>query len=285
MALPAILGPVLGAATTFGLGSIFGGGGSSGGSAPGNAYTQFAAQMAAQNNPLTAAFQGLSLMQGALAGAIGQEATTKASAQLSILTEALQRAQKDATLQASVAGYGSGKGLDTLYNLGQAKLSTELQAPQFLAQAGSAALAGENQLANQLGITNLGVRAYQEQLRGDIAKGQADTLNSIAQTRAQNEGLLAGGAQQFESQAQLDRVKTLGDLTRTKATTTAQAQLDKLRTVGDLLRTKASTEGQAQLEQVRTLGDLARTKAATKGQLALKQFGANQAIAGTRMFA
>ena len=220
-----------------GLMSMFGGGGSS----QPSAYEQFAAQIAAQNNPLTAAYQGLSLMQGALAGAIGQEGTTKASAQLSMLTEALQRAQKDATLQASVAGYSSGKGFDTLFNLGQAKLGTELQAPQLLAQAGSAALAGENQLANQLGLTNMGVRAYQEQLRGDVAKNQAETLNKVFQTRAENEGRLALGAQQFESAAQLDKV--------------------------------------------RTLGDLARTQAATKGQLALKKFGANQAIAGTRMFA
>ena len=250
MALPALLAPVLGSAAgagvSWGLGKIFGGGGgggggSSSGSQPGDAYAQFAAQMAAQNNPLTAAYQGLSLLQGALAGSIGQEATTKASAQLSMLTEALQRAQKDATLQASVAGYASGKGLDTLYNLGQAKLSTELQAPQLLAQAGSASLAGQNQLANQLGNTNIGVRSYQEQLRGDVAKNQAETLNAIAGTRAKNEGLLALGAQQFENAAQLDKV--------------------------------------------RTLGDLARTKASTKGQLALKQFGANQALAGTRAFA
>lgn len=247
MALPAIGAAIAGGVASAGtgaiLGGLFGGGGSSGGggSQPGDVYAQFAAQMAAQNNPLTATYQGLSLLQGALAGAIGQEATTKASAQLSMLTEALQRAQKDATLQASVAGYASGKGLDTLYNLGQAKLSTELQAPQLLAQAGSAALAGENALANQLGTTNIGVRSYQEQLRGDVAKNQAETLNQVYQTRAENEGRLALGAQQFESAAQLDKV--------------------------------------------RTLGDLARTKAATKGQLALKQFGANQALAGTRAFA
>lgn len=238
--------PAIGAAIAGGFASGVGGGlvnaiTGGGGSSQPSAFEQFAAQMAAQNNPLTAAYQGLSLLQGALAGAIGQEATTKASAQLSMLTEALQRAQKDATLQASVAGYASGKGLDTLYNLGQAKLSTELQAPQLLAQAGSAALAGENQLANQLGMTNIGVKALQEQLRGDVAKDQAYTLNDVFETRAQNEGRLALGAQQFESAAQLDKV--------------------------------------------RTLGDLARTKAATKGQLALKKFGANQALAGTRMFA
>ena len=245
MVLPAIGAAIAGGFATGAGGSLvnrlFGGGGGDGGQSQPSALETFAAQMAAQNNPLTAAYQGLSLLQGALAGAIGQEATTKASSQLSILTEALQRAQKDATLQASTAGYSAGKGLDTLYNLGQARLSTELQAPQLLAQAGSAALAGENQLANQLGNTNIGVRAYQEQLRGDVAKDQASTLNDVFEARAQNEGRLALGAQQFESAAALDKV--------------------------------------------RTLGDLARTKAATKGQLALKKFGANQALAGTRMFA
>lgn len=232
-----------------GLGTGIGGAGVSklfdwiggGGSQSGDAYSQWASQLAAQNNPLTAAYQGLSLLQGALAGAIGQEATTKASAQLSMLTEALQRAQKDATLQASVAGYASGKGYDLLSNLGQTKLATEFLAPQLLSQAGSAALAGSNQLANQLGLTNMGVRAYQEQLRGDVAKNQAETLNDVYQTRAKNEGLLALSTQQFENAAQLDKV--------------------------------------------RTLGDLARTKAATKAQLAIKQFGANNALAGTRMFA
>lgn len=239
MVLPAILGGVASAATGSLLGGLFGGGGSSSGSQPGDAYTQFAAQMAAQNNPLTAAYQGLSLLQGALAGSIGLEGSTKASAQLSILKEALERAQKDATLQSSVAGYGAGKGLDTLYNLGQAKISTELQAPQLLAQAGSAALAGENQLANQLGNTNIGVRAYQEQLRGDVAKNQAESLNNIAQTRAQNEGLLALGAQQFENAAQLDKVRTLGDLARTKAATKGQLALKQYGTNMALAGTRA----------------------------------------------
>jgi hypothetical protein len=245
MALSAILGGAASAAAGGLVNNLFGGGGGGGGGAFGaqqyDPYSFYAAQLAAQNNPLTAAYQGLSLLQGSLAGAIGLEGTTKASQQLTAFTEAAQRAQKEATLQASVAGYASGKGLDTLYNLGRAKLSTELLAPQLLAQAGSAALAGSNQLATQLGMTNMGVKAYQEQLAGDLAKSQGDTLNQVALTRAQNEGKLALGAQSFESAAQLDKL--------------------------------------------RTLGDLARTKAATKGQLALQQFGANQALAGTRMFA
>jgi hypothetical protein len=263
------LGPwgTAGGAVLGGLSGIFGGGGGSddggGGGQPGDAYANFAAQMAAQNNPLTAAYQGLSLMQGALAGAIGLEGTTKASAQLGILKEALQRAQKDATLQASTAGYSAGKGIDTLYNLGQGRLSTELLAPQFLQQAGSAALAGQNQLANQLGTTNMGIRAYQEQILGDIANKQAQTMDSVFQTRAKNEGALALGAPQ-----------TMDSVFQTRA-----------KNEGALALGAQAAESAMNLDKVRTLGDLARTKAATKGQLALKKFGANQALAGTRMFA
>lgn len=248
MVLPAIgtalLGGAASAAGGLAVNKLFGGGGSSGGGGGGGGadpVAVLAAQMAAANNPLTAAFQGLSLMQGSLAGAMGLEGSTKASSQLGIFKEALQRAQKDAGLQASVAGYTAGKGVDALANLAQGRLSTELLAPQFLQQAGSAALAGENQLANNLGQTNIGLRAYQEKILGDIAGNQANTLNNVFQTRANTEGQLALGAQRAESAMNLDKV--------------------------------------------RTLGDLARTKAATKGQLALKKFGANQALAGTRMFA
>ena len=222
-------------------GSSSGGGGGGGGGQPGDSYAQFAAQMAAQNNPLTAAYQGLSLMQGALAGQMGTKATTEASAQLSILQEALERGQADTKLQASVAGYGAGKGLESLYNLNQGRLSTELLSPQFLSQAGSASLAGQNALANQFGQTNLGIKALQEQTLAQISGDQAKTLSNVFNTRAENEGKLALGAQAYESAANLDKV--------------------------------------------RTLGDLARTQAATKGQLALKKFGANQALAGARMFA
>jgi hypothetical protein len=206
-----------------------------------NPYAQAAAQLAAQNNPLTAAYQGLSLMQGALAGQMSTKANTEANAQLSILKEALERGQADTKLQASVAGYGAGKGLESLYNLNQGRLSTELLSPQFLSQAGSASLAGQNALANQFGQTNLGIKALQEQTLAQISGDQAKTLSNVFNTRAENEGRLALGAQAYESAANLDKV--------------------------------------------RTLGDLARTQAATKGQLALKKFGANQAMAGARMFA
>lgn len=212
-------GAAAGGAIGGGLDAIFGGGSSDSSSSTGG--YDFAAQVAAMNNPLTAAYQGLSLLQGAYAAALGQQGTTQASAQLSILTEGLQRAQKDAQLRASAAGYTFGKGIDSQYNLSQANLSTALQAPQLLSQAGSAMLAGENDLANYLGKTNVDIKKYQEQLRGQVAADQGFTLSDVYEQRAENQGLLALGAQSFENAAQLDRVRTLGDLTRIQAQTKA----------------------------------------------------------------
>lgn len=211
------------------LGGLFGGGGGGGGGGgrAGDSYLQFAQAMAAANSPLTAAYQGLTAMQGALAGAIGQQGTTQASAQLGILTEALQRAQKDAQLQASTAGYTYGKGIDALSDLQKAKLATNLQAPQLAAQAGAAGLAGQNQLANLLGSTNVGVRAREEQTAQDIAKKQTDIVGAAALNRATTEGKLALGAQQFTSAAELGKLNVLGDLARTKAQTKGQLALKK----------------------------------------------------------
>jgi hypothetical protein len=235
--LPALatgLGAGAASAGIGGLFSLFGGGskgssgGKEGGGQPGDSYAQFAAQMAAQNNPLTAAYQGLSLMQGALAGQMGTKATTEASTQLSILQEALERGQAARETGKTVASYGAGKGLESLYNLNQGRLSTELLSPQFLSQAGSASLAGQNALANQLGQTNLGIKALQEQTLGQISGDQAKTLSNVFNTRAENEGKLALGAQAYESAANLDKVRTLGDLARTQAATKGQLALPVL---------------------------------------------------------
>lgn len=201
--------------------AIFGGGGSSGGQSA-DPWTTFSAQMAAQNNPLTYQYQMASLLGGAYAAQLGQLSSLYTQGQASQATEALQRAQKDAQLQASAAGYTYGKGIDSQYNLNQARLATELMAPQFTQQAGSAALAGENELAMTLGKTNIGIKALQEQLRGQLAFDQGTTMNDVFQTRAENEGRLALGTQAFESSAALDQVKTLGDLARIQATNKGQ---------------------------------------------------------------
>jgi hypothetical protein len=71
-----------------GLGSLFGGGGGGGGAAPVDYYAQYGAQAAAASSPLTAAMQGLSVLQGSLGGALGQQGAAISSAQLSVLKEA-----------------------------------------------------------------------------------------------------------------------------------------------------------------------------------------------------
>ena len=130
------VGTALGATVGGGLGSaaggLFGGGGSGsggGGSRAGDSYLQFAQQMAVANSPLTAAYQGLTAMQGALAAATGQQGTAQANTQLGIITEGLQRAQKEAGLLSSTAGYTFGKGIDALSNLQKAKLFYKLTSP------------------------------------------------------------------------------------------------------------------------------------------------------------
>ena len=237
----AIGGP-LGASIGGGLGGMIdggssgGGGGGGGGSAQGaymspaiDYYTRYGAQAAALNNPLTAAMQGLALLQGSLGGALGLSGTQEANAQLSILGEAMDRASKATAAQSAMtqAAYGAGLGLQTA--LGQGKLGTELAGPNYLAQAGSAALAGENQLANQLATTNLGVKALQEQTRAQVAAKQADTLANVFATRAQTAGNLALGAQQLESGLKLLQGQTLQSLAKTKAATKAQLSLDRSR--------------------------------------------------------
>ena len=236
-----------------------GGGGGSGGGGGGGAtaapidyYALFGAQAAAANNPLTAAMQGLATLTGSYGGALGLEGNTIASSQLSVLKEALDQAQKKSATQASITAAAAGAGIDTAKNLAAAKLSTELAGPNYLAQAGSASLAGENELAKTLAQSNIGLKTLQEQTRAEIAAQQAGAVASAFKTRANTEGSLALGSQGRETALQLEQARTLGGLT---------------------------------LEQARTLGDLTKIKAQTKAQLAIKQFGANQALAGQRFFA
>jgi hypothetical protein len=61
---------------------IFGGGSSGGGGASSDYYAQYGALAAAMNNPLTAAMNGLAVLQGSLGGALGLEGSTIANAQL-----------------------------------------------------------------------------------------------------------------------------------------------------------------------------------------------------------
>ena len=69
------------------LGNLFGGGKKSGSAqaAPIDYYQAYGAQAAAATSPLTAAMQGLGVLQGSLGGALAVESSTLSSAQLSVL--------------------------------------------------------------------------------------------------------------------------------------------------------------------------------------------------------
>jgi len=240
----------LGQATQSALGG--GGGGGSAMAAPIDYYALYGAKAAAENNPLTAAMQSLGILQGSFGGALGLEGNTIASSQLTVLKEALDRAQKQTAAQSGVAVATAGAGLEQQKLLGQGKLSTELEGPKLLSQAATSALDAENTLAGQLGQTNVGVKALQEQARASVAQQQANTLADVFRTRAETSGRLALGSQARESGLQLDQARTVGDIKRIQA---------------------------------QTYSNLANIRGQTKAQLAIKQFGANQALAGQRFFA
>lgn len=225
--MAAFLAPILGGLAAGVGGSLLGGGGgsSSGGAQPVDYYALYGAQAAAANNPLTAAMQGLAVLQGSFGGALGLEGQTIASSQLSILKEALDQAQKQTATQASITAASAGAGLDVKKQESLSKLGVELAAPQLLGQAGSAALAGENQLATQLAQSNVGLKTLQEQTRANVAQTQANTLADVFKTRAETEGRLALGSQARETGLQLTQAKTLSDLATIKGQTKAQLAL------------------------------------------------------------
>ena len=220
--------PLIGLATA-GLGAISSiagkGKGSGSAAAPVDYYEQYGAQAAAASSPLTAAMQGLSVLQGGLGGALGQQGAAISSAQLSILTEALQQAQKQTSAQASEALGLVGASLEQQKALGEAKLATELTAPQFTSKAAEGALSGENTLAQLLGQTNVGLKALQESTKAGVAADQAKALGDVFRTRASAEGQLALGAQKLESGLSLQRGQTLANLQQIQGQTQAQMAL------------------------------------------------------------
>ena len=247
MALTAILG---GLATGVGGGlinSIFGGGGSSSSSSGGGGgggsnvdfYTAYASKLAAENNPLTAAMQGLSVLQGAYGGSLGQLGQLYSSGSLSVLSEAGNRSKTATNLQASEVGNLIAAATDLQKQLGQAKIGTELLGPQLSQQAGSAALANQNQLARDLGIANIGLKTLQQQARAGVATQQAQTMGDVFKTRAQTQGNLALGAQALESGLKLREADVLGDLTRIKGQTKAGLALKRFGASQALAGTRA----------------------------------------------
>ena len=239
--LGAVAAPVIGGAVSsiFGGGSSKGGGGSSGGGGGGQTvvqsnpldfYAKYGAQAAAAQNPLSlatsefgAALQGSSYAQALLAQALQQGSATA-------LSDAVTRGNTATAAQASEVANLLNKGLGLQEDLGKAQLGVALLNPQFMAQAATAARAGDQKLAQDLASTNLGIRALQESAKSNISQAGAQAGFDIAKTRAATNSALAQGAQRIAGQLQLGDQNILGNLT-----------LNKARTESDIARIRANT--------------------------------------------
>lgn len=241
--LPAIIGAVAPAVVGAAANSIFGGnkGSSSNNSqqqqqpagyqgSPLDFYAKYGAQAAAANNPLTlatsefgAALQSSTYGQALLAQALQQGSATA-------LADAATRGNTATQLQASEVAQLLNAGIGLQEDLGKARLGVSLLGPQYLAQAATAARAGDNELAKGLAETNLGIRALQENYKGNIAQEFNKNLGTLATTRAAAQAALAQGAQRIAGQLQLGDQNIMGNLT-----------LNKARTESDIARIRANT--------------------------------------------
>jgi hypothetical protein len=238
-----------------GIGSLvnsFGGGGGGGISQAQNDLIRDTAEAASQNVKLTSAQQNYALGLGALFGSLGLEASQLSSGQLTQLASAANDLKARTNTQASEIQNLFTAGNKLAQTLASSRIGVELAGPSFLAQAGAAALSGENDLARGLASTNLGIRQAQETAAGKAALDQANTYGDVFSNRAATEGLLARGAQTLESNLRLTEARTLGDLARINANTKSQ---------------------------------LAQIQAQTKARLATKRSDASRTLAGTRAFA
>ena len=196
--LPAIIGAVAPAVVGAAASSLFGGSSSSSSSSdsaqqqqqggyqgsPLDFYAKYGAQAAAANNPLTlatsefgAALQSSTYGQALLAQALQQGSATA-------LADAATRGNTATQLQASEVAQLLNAGIGLQEDLGKARLGVALLGPQYMAQAATAARAGDNELAKSLGETNLGIRALQEASKANIAQEFNKNLGTLATTRA-----------------------------------------------------------------------------------------------------
>ena len=225
-AAPAVIGSVLGGSKSSGSTK----GSTTAQSNPLDFYARYGAEAAAANNPLTLAtsefanaLSSSTYGQALLAQALQQGSSTA-------LADARTRGDTATQLQANEVAQLINKGIGLQEDLGKARLGVSLLGPQFMAQAATAARAGDNALAKSLGETNLGIRALQETAKGNIAQQFAKDLGTLATTRATAQSALAQGAQRIAGQLQLGDQNIMGNLT-----------LNKARTESDLSRIRANT--------------------------------------------
>ena len=226
-----------------GLGSLFsgmrgGGSSKSTGAVPVDYFAQYGAQAAAANNPLTLAAQRYSSTIGSEAGYQGALANLLQSQALSDLTRSYKGSQQVRDMQAQEVGTMLSKGFDLGSQLGQSLMSVGMMSPTFLGQAGSAALQGDNRLANNLADTNLGVEALKQSAKSNIAQQYAKDVGDIFKTRATTEGNLALGQQKIRGQLALGDQSLVSSLT-----------LNKAKTGADIARMKANADATKDLRK------------------------------------
>jgi len=247
------------------LGAIGGGGSRSSGSSnssDADFFAQFGAQAAQANAPLTLAGSRFGQTLGAQIGALGLLGRGQNQANQNILLGAINRAQSaDAARQAEILeatrgkldiGQEAVKGQFGLTDKSlQGQIALNLLAPNFAAQAGSAALAGDIALQKSISDTNLGLQALQESAKTNIATNYAKNLGDAFLVRATTEGNLATGAQ---------------------------------RIAGDLARLDAGIVGNLTLNKAQTESDIARTRASAAATKDLRRNATNIALTGQRYF-
>ena len=213
------------------IGGMKGGGSRSSGAVPVDYFAQYGAQAAAANNPLTLAAQRYSSTIGSEAGYQGALANLLQSQALSDLTRSYRGSQQVRDMQAQEVGTMLSKGFDLGSQLGQNLMAVGMMSPTFLGQAGSAALQGDNRLANNLADTNLGIEALKQSAKSNIAQQYAKDVGDIFKTRATTEGNLALGQQKIRGQLALGDQSLISSLT-----------LNKAKTGADIARLKANAD-------------------------------------------
>ena len=193
-------------------------------------YAKYGAAAAAANNPLSLATSefGSALGSSTYAQALLAQGLQQGSARA--LADAAFRGNTATQLQGSEVAQLLQKGIGLQEDLGKARLGVALLGPQFMAQAATAARAGDNELAKSLGETNLNIRYLQEASKGRIAEEFNKNLGTLATTRAAAQSALAQGAQRIAGQLQLGDQNIVGNLT-----------LNKAKTESDIARIRANT--------------------------------------------
>lgn len=130
-----------------------------------------------------ATLSSLSQQSQALKGA-SSEMELAAQGQLGILQDAQQRAQTATAIRGSEALGLQSAGVEARRGEAQLKLATEAYGPELIAGAAETALAGQNQLAQNIAAANLQSVALDQALERDIARTRAGTQGQIEVTKA-----------------------------------------------------------------------------------------------------